>query len=402
MSTLEGRKPTILLVCDESDAWGDIESILRSNEALDVRCARNAADTLRLSTEIEADLIICREEIHSAFTEHCRLAEKNDSPLLSPLFLILAEGISPEDIARSLEKGADDFIERHVCTEILLPKVHSLLSKKRLQQNLWRKEKRLEETNDRLERSYRELTTILLKMLEVRVPGTSDRSETAKAIADFLTERLGLRDHKRKHIILAALLHEIGKVGLPDEAACKHYYSLPALLLPVFQQHVTVGSMIISTITGYREAAETVHHQLENFDGSGFPDGLMGDEIPIGARILRTIVFHEELRAEQVPLEGIMERIRSAMHSILDQRIANLLIEFLLTRGVQAHANELKLPVDELVAGMVVAQDIFAASGVKLLPKGVQLNEKTLALLFERNETDPIIGGVYVVSPVPS
>jgi response regulator RpfG family c-di-GMP phosphodiesterase len=402
MSTFEGKKPTILLVCDEPEVWGAIESILRSDEAFDVQCVPNAADALRLSTEIEVDLIICREEIHAAFTEHCRLAGKNDCPLLSPLLLLLADRTNPEDIARSLEKGADDFIERHACTEILLPKVRSLLSKKLLQRDLWRKEKRLEETNDLLERSYRELTTVLLKMLEVRVPGTSDRSETAKAIADFLTERLGLRDQQRKHIVLAALLHEIGKVGLPDEAACKHYYSLPASLLPVFQQHVTVGSMIISTITGYREAAETVHHQLENFDGSGAPDGLMGDEIPIGARILRTIVFHEELRAEQVPLEGIMERIRSAMHSILDQRIANLLIEFLLTRVAEVRANELKLPVDELAAGMVVAQDIFAASGVKLLPKGIPLNEKTLALLFERNETDPIIGGVYVVSPVPA
>lgn len=232
------------------------------------------------------------------------------------------------------------------------------------------------------------------------MPGASDRAETARAIADFLTQRLGLRDEKRKHIVFAALVHEIGKIGLPDEMACKHFCNLPAHLAPVFQQHVTVGSMVISTITGYRETAEAVYHQLQNWDGSGFPGELMGDEIPIGARILRAIVFQEELRAEGLPSDAIVERIRSAMHSILDQRIANLVIEFLSIHKHQVDTNEVKVPIDELVPGMLIAEDVFAASGVKLLPKGIELQEKTLSLLLERNETDPIVGGVYVVPDV--
>jgi len=156
--------------------------------------------------------------------------------------------------------------------------------------------------------------------------------------------------------------------------------------------------MVISTVTGYKEAADAVYHQLENLDGSGFPDELMGEEIPIGARILRAIVFHEELRALGTPAEGIIEQIRSAIHSVLDQRIANLLIEFLITGEHPMETNEIKMAIDDLAPGMVVAEDVFAASGVKLLPKGVELQEKTLALLRERNEIDPIIGGVYVVS----
>jgi response regulator RpfG family c-di-GMP phosphodiesterase len=392
------RKSTILLVCDKPEVCRDIEDILSGDEAFDVRWLPNPSDAMKLASETEVDLVICHGDAYDSCMGCCREAGEEKDRLLLPSFLLLADGLKPADIARNLEKGADDFIENQMCREILFAKVRSLISKSCLRQDLWKKEKRLEETNSLLERNFKELTAILLKMLEVRVPGTSDRAETAKAIADFFTERLGFRDDTRKQIIFAGLLHEIGKVGLPDEAACKHYCTLSASLLPVFQQHVTVGSMIISTVTGYREAAEAVYHQLENYDGSGFPNELMGDEIPVGARVLRAIVFYEELRAEGVSRNGIIERLRSAMHSILDQRIANLLIEFILDREPQENTNEFKLPVDELAPGMVIAEDVFAASGVKLLPKGIRLQEKTLTLLVERNAIDPIIGGVYVLS----
>ena len=54
--------------------------------------------------------------------------------------------------------------------------------------------------------------------------------------------------------------------------------------------------------------------------------------------------------------------------------------------------------MDDLKPGMVIAEDVYAASGVKLLPKGVQLRDKTLALLLERNETDPVLGGIYILT----
>ena len=242
------------------------------------------------------------------------------------------------------------------------------------------------------------MTALSLKILEVRVPGASDRAVTAGEIAEFLSQRLGLSEERRKSIVFGALLHEIGKVGLPDEVVGKHSATLPAALKPAFQRYPAIGSMIISTITGYRESAEAVAHQLENYDGSGLPNELIGEDIPLGARILRAVIFQEELRAEGHPTEEIIERVRHSMHSILDQKIANLLIEFLSTRTKTADMNRLKLRLDELKPGMVIAEDVYAASGIKLLPRGVPLHEKTLALLTERNETDPIVGGVYILT----
>ena len=194
-------------------------------------------------------------------------------------------------------------------------------------------------------------------------------------------------------------MHEIGKVGLPDTVSGKHYDALPDPLKQTYRQHPTIGAMILSTISGCRESAKGVHHQLENQDGSGFPDGLVGEEIPLNARVLRAVVLQEELLGAGYSTEGVVERLRVSMHSILDQRIANLLIELLLDRRKKkSDTNKAKLRLDELKAGMTVAEDVYAASGVKLLPKGVQLSDKTVALLHDRNETDPVLGGVYILT----
>jgi response regulator RpfG family c-di-GMP phosphodiesterase len=390
---------TVLFVCVEAGPCHQLSDILRPDPAISVHYVSETGDVPKIVSETRTDVIICQKDsiaaCHSLLYDQ---AVTEDDDLLLPLLLLLADGISPKEIAEGLAQGADDYIDRSMCEEVLLPKIRSMLDTRRLRRNLWQEERRLAEANSLLERNFRELTSILLKILEVRVPGASDRSVKAKEIADFVAQRMGIHEQKKRQIIFAALLHEIGKIGLPDDLVCKRRNGLAGSSKSVFHQYVTVGSMIISTMTGYREAAEAVHHQLEDFDGSGFPGSLIGEEISLGARILRAIVVYEELDAEGHSPEGIVEHIRSSMHTVLDQDIANLLIEFVLGQDSKEGSKEAKIPVDDLSPGMTIAEDIFAASGVKLLPKGVTLNERTLALLHDRNATDPIIGGVYVLS----
>jgi response regulator RpfG family c-di-GMP phosphodiesterase len=390
---------TVLFVCDDNGPCHQLSEILHTDPAINIHHVSAAEDVPKLVSETQADIVVCQKGFvvacHSLLHDQTAGA---DDDLLLPLLLLLADGISAKEIADGLAHGADDYIDRDVCAEVLLPKIRSMLDTRRLRRDLWREERRLAETNSLLERNFKELTSILLKILEVRVPGASDRSVKAKAIADFVAQRLRVHEQRKRQIIFAALLHEIGKIGLPDDLVCKRHSALTASSKPIFQQYVTVGSMIISTVTGYREAAEAVHRQLEDFDGSGFPGGLIGDEISLGARILRTIVVYEELEAEGYSAEDAVGRVRSLMHTALDQDVANLVIEFILGQDNRKGPKEAKIPIDALSPGMTISEDVFAASGVKLLPKGVTLNEKTLALLLDRNATDPIIGGVYVLS----
>jgi response regulator RpfG family c-di-GMP phosphodiesterase len=393
----EGTKKKVLAVHEDPTVLAAITSLLKADGTLDVHKARNAAEGRLLAGEVKPDLIIFNCQASMDCTSFFReiKADLQPSP---PVFLLLSDRADAEDLAKAIEKGVDDYIEKSLCSHVLLAKVRSLLHAKGLGDALRHKEKTLKDAFELLERNFKELTSILLKILEVRIPGASDRASVAKAAAEFLAERLHIEEEKRKNLVFGALLHEIGKVGLPDDIVGKRYNRLPAASIPTFQQYTTVGSMVISTMTGFKGAADAVYHQLENFDGTGFPGGLMGEQIPIDARILRAIVFQEELRAEGCPVEEMIDRIRVAMHTILDQKVANPLIEYLLEQNRRPDTNRLKVPLDELKAGMVIADDVYASSGVKLLPKGIRLHEKILSILMDRNREDPIIGGVYIVT----
>jgi response regulator RpfG family c-di-GMP phosphodiesterase len=394
---LPGTRWMILLVSDSPQVLDSMEELLKTDGSLETHRALDCEEAVRIASSTRPDLVICRCQAHPECPLSC-MAIEDDGQGPAPLFLLLSDRMEPAEVARSLDQGANDYLEVSLCGHLLLPKVHSLLRTRDCQQDLWEEEKRLTHANGLLERNFKEMTAILLKILEIRIPGASDRAEMAKAMADFFGNRLALDDESRRQIVFAALLHEMGKIGMPDDVLCKNFCTLPTALLPVYQQYTTVGSMIISTITGYRESAEAVYHQLENYDGSGFPAELMGEEIPLGARLLRAVVFVEEFHGRGYSAQAIVEQIRLSMHTILDQRIANLLIEFLLAETAKVDTNKAKIPFDKLAPGMVIAEDVYAASGVKLVPKGVQLQEKMLTLLRERHATDPILGGVYVLT----
>jgi len=123
---------------------------------------------------------------------------------------------------------------------------------------------------------------------------------------------------------------------------------------------------------------------------------LQGDEIPMGARILRALVLHGMLLEKGCSKEEILQEIRSAGNRALDPRIANLLAEFIIENDQTFSLNHQKIPVADLRPGMVLAEDVYASSGIKLLPKGGRLQERTLQLLIGHHQADPIIGGVYV------
>ena len=392
-----GRKQRILVLHSDTMMLGALTGILKGDQTLEIYQARSVMEGIRLAQETTPDLIICHCPAMEDCIAFCRQI-KSEREFSPPVFLLLSDRTETQDIGRGLEQGVDDYIEKSMCSQILLPKVRSLLHTRSLRGELGEKEKRLEEANELLKKNFNELTAILLKILEVRIPGASDRAEVAKKIAEFITHRLIIEDDKRKNVILASLLHEIGKVGLPDNIVGMHYNTMSAASISLFQQYTTVGSMVISTITGFKDAADAVYHQLENYDGTGFPDGLMGDEIPVAAKILRAIVFQEDLYTQGHSTEDMIDRIRVAMHTILDQKIANPLIEFLIEQKRKPDANKIKIPIDELMPGMVIAEDVYASSGIKLVPKGLKLQEKMLAVLMNRNREDPIIGGVYIVT----
>jgi hypothetical protein len=91
-----------------------------------------------------------------------------------------------------------------------------------------------------------------------------------------------------------------------------------------------------------------------------------------------------------------MLEIKLAVNKALDPAIAAPFIDFLIEKDKNQSASKQRIRLDELEPGMMIAEDIYSSSGLKLLPKGVTLQERMLQVIIERNKRDPIIGAIYV------
>ena len=129
---------------------------------------------------------------------------------------------------------------------------------------------------------------LLADAVEVKDPYTRGHCQRVSQLARLTAERLGLDDATREVTCLAALLHDIGKIGVSDGILNK-----PGPLMPaereLVKSHVKIGYDLLRSLPALKPVAEVVLHHHEFYDGTGYPDKLVGDEIPIGSRVVAVV-----------------------------------------------------------------------------------------------------------------
>ncbi len=139
-----------------------------------------------------------------------------------------------------------------------------------------------------LEQAYVQMVMLLGRTLDVRDAYTNGHSEQMAVWAEQTGLSLGLSAEEARELHSAALLHDIGKIGVPDRILLK-----PGRLTEeewaVMREHPVIGERILMPVEHMRGVARLVRHHQERWDGSGYPDGLRGEEIPLGARILAVV-----------------------------------------------------------------------------------------------------------------
>ncbi|MBA1333997.1 MAG: hypothetical protein HPY66_1481 [Firmicutes bacterium] len=136
-----------------------------------------------------------------------------------------------------------------------------------------------------LKRSYLETVEALSRALEAKDPVTSGHAERVGEYAVAIAEELKLSESRIDKIRYAALLHDIGKIGIADGVLNKEGM-LSTEEFAQIREHPVIGSEILKDIDFLREASKIIRHHHERYDGRGYPDGLKGDEVPIEAYIL--------------------------------------------------------------------------------------------------------------------
>jgi putative nucleotidyltransferase with HDIG domain len=177
-----------------------------------------------------------------------------------------------------------------------------LLDNSRYQEQLaamvQQQQRALEDSRDHLEQSYQFMLESFVSLLETRERAMGAHTKRVMGISVALARQLGVEDAECEVIRRGAMLHDIGKVGIPDAVLLKRGPLDPAEW-KVMQQHVVLGYQMLLTNPYLVEVAELVHSHHEHFDGGGYPRGLSGEDIPLGARIFAVADAYDAIRSKR-------------------------------------------------------------------------------------------------------
>jgi diguanylate cyclase (GGDEF)-like protein/putative nucleotidyltransferase with HDIG domain len=164
---------------------------------------------------------------------------------------------------------------------------------------------------------------------------TGEHSEVVAELAAQVASSLGLGEREVERIRAAALLHDIGKVGIPDDILHKAR-DLSDGEWRTMREHPVIGERIVRTIPGLGPVARVIRHEHENFDGSGYPDGLSGEDIPIGARIILACDAYHAMTSDRpyraaLPHAQAIRELAEGSGSQFDPKVTEMLIGYLFS-----------------------------------------------------------------------
>ncbi len=227
------------------------------------------------------------------------------------LIKIVISGQATVDSAiNALREGAQDFIQKPVIREQLSAMIEHALEFYNLKRENERHQIHLEETVNKrsaqlaatleeMKRSYEFTLEAMVAMLDAREKHTAKHSMRTRSMAIIMAKQLNMPKEDIKKIATGALLHDIGKIGIPDSVLLKQG-KLTDEDWEVMKQHPLIGYNIMKSSPYLKDAAQIVYQHQERYDGNGYPQQLKGEEICIGARIFSLIDAYDAMRTKRI------------------------------------------------------------------------------------------------------
>lgn len=274
--------PKVLIVDDHAASRMTAVALLVM-EGYEVIEADSGSTAVELVTQKQPDLILLDVMMPGLDGfEVCQLLKQNEHTRLIPIIFVTALNDRRSRI-RGIEVGADDFLSKPFDRVELAARVKSLVRQKRL--------------NEDLDHAEQVLFSIA-RSIESRDPNTGDHCERLVKLGKAFGEYLNLSRNQIRDLMWGGYLHDIGKVGIPDSVLLKKGKLTPEEW-NIMRQHVLIGEKICQPLRSMQGVIPIIRHHHECWDGSGYPDGLIGENIPYLAQVFQIIDIYDALTSER-------------------------------------------------------------------------------------------------------
>ena len=429
------KRPVILCVDDEPSILSALRRLFRAHGFTVVAAESGQAGLDLLETE-PIDLVISDMRMPHmdgvVFLEHVRQRKPDILRLLLTGYADIASitgAINRGEIYRYIAKPWDD-TDIILTVQDALDRSSLLLEKKRLEalvtaQNeelkivnaslevkVQARTVELKQANDRLKSNFLtsiKMFTALIELRDNRLAGHSRRvADTARRLA----HALAMDNRQVQEVFVAGLLHAIGMVGFDDELLQTPVSAMTPRQLEVFRKHPARAEQLLMPLAELKSTVEIIAAQLERFDGSGYPQGIPGKHIALGARILAVASDYDSLQLgllepRQLGHQEALDLIRQRSGLRYDPAVVSAFLDIYRDLAQDdlpvTTATTRTLASRELAVGMVLARDMTSPTGLLLLTAGHVLDDAVIRKItgFEHSIGSRLSATIWVGEPIP-
>ena len=328
-----------ILIVDDEEVICSILARRLTREGYSCVTAHNGKEALRHFYKDNFSLII--SDIKMPEMDGIELLKKVKA--MYPNMLVIMVTAYPEiDLAvEAMHLGAYDFIIKPADLELVILSVKKALEKKRLEEEveLYHKnlERLVEERTAKLQHAYRTLkktyldsVKVLAEAIDAKDPYTRGHSDRVRRMSLQIATSLGFTEERMEILEYGALLHDIGKIGIKDEILQKPG-ALSSEEYQTIQEHPLIGVKIVEGVEFFKDKIPMIRNHHEHYDGRGYPDGLVGEAIPLEARIITVPDAFDAMASlrphrNAMPLKDILLEMEKYKGKQFDPRILEIFL----------------------------------------------------------------------------
>jgi len=252
---------------------------------------------------------------------------------------------------------------------------------------------------------------VFVDLVGLRDSNLAEHCKRVAAVSKVMATHLQLTKKDIFDVEIAGILHDIGKLGMPESTVdwaswslLGNVDSLSPNVEALLKQHPILGQDVIKSVASLKNVGVIVRHHHERFDGQGYPDRLQRDDIPLGARLIAVAdtydrALYTRKYGGRMTQEDALSLLGRLSGYDLDPELVTLFTNYAKNRNRDTpQAVEVRIGIHDLLPGMVTARNVRTNSGVLIIGKGETLTTAAVQRLQRHDQIDAITSGVYVLT----